>query len=80
MERSAQSWQCLKSLWWEVWWWEERRLDSKTGQGAALKVVCLVLSLLKVTSLFTTLARGLGSASLLASEWLLIKTQQWEEL
>lgn len=66
--RSAQSWQCLRSLWWEDWLWEERRLETKTGHGTALKLVCLVVSLLRVSSLSTTLARGLRSASLLGSE------------
>ena len=65
---AAQSWQCLRSLWWEVWLWEERRLETKTGQGTALKLECLVVSLLRVSSLSTTLARGLRSASLLGSE------------
>ena len=48
--------------------WEERRLETKTGQGTALKLECLVVSLLRVSSLSTTLARGLRSASLLGSE------------
>ena len=52
--KSAQSWQCLRSLWWEV-----RRLETRTRQGAALRLECLasVLAVLKASTLSITLTR-----------------------